>query len=478
MQETEGARPTKITVRLLADGQEVDHAEASKSNGWSWSFSGKPKYAAGNEIKYSVVEDSVENYTTEKGTGEYDIKNTYNPGKTSIHVTKAWNDARNQDGKRPLSVEVELYADGKATGKTATLNESNVWSYTWSDLDEKSNGRTITYSVKENDVNAAYTVTYGNDGKGNITVTNTHTPETVDISGSKEWNDAGNEGARPTKITVRLLADGQEVDHAEASKSNGWSWSFSGKPKYAAGNEIKYSVVEDSVENYTTEKGTGEYDIKNTYNPGKTSIHVTKAWNDARNQDGKRPLSVEVELYADGKATGKTATLNESNVWSYTWSDLDEKSNGRTITYSVKENDVNAAYTVTYGDDGKGNITVTNTHTPETVDISGSKEWNDAGNEGARPTKITVRLLADGQEVDHAEASKSNGWSWSFSGKPKYAAGNEIKYSVVEDSVENYTTEKGTGEYDIKNTYNPGKTSIHVTKAWNDAPETRMENGR
>ena len=297
-------------------------------------------------------------------------------------------------------------------------------------------------------------------------MTNTHTPETVDISGSKEWNDAGNEGARPTKITVRLLADGQEVDHAEASKSNGWSWSFSGKPKYAAGNEIKYSVVEDSVENYTTEKGTGEYDIKNTYNPGKTSIHVTKAWNDARNQDGKRPLSVEVELYADGKATGKTATLNESNGWSYTWSDLDEKSNGRTITYSVKENDVNAAYTVTYGDDGKGNFTVTNTHTPETIDIEGSKTWNDNGDDSIRPSSIIIKLLANGNEVDSKEVTAADNWTWKFEGKPKYESGKEIKYTVSEVPVDGFIPSKGDGDYDIVNT--PTKVTINKVEARNN----------
>ena len=297
-------------------------------------------------------------------------------------------------------------------------------------------------------------------------MTNTHTPETVDISGSKEWNDAGNEGARPTKINVRLLADGQEVDHAEASKSNGWSWSFSGKPKYAAGNEIKYSVVEDSVENYTTEKGTGEYDIKNTYNPGKTSIHVTKAWNDAGNQDGKRPLSVEVELYADGKATGKTATLNESNVWSYTWSDLDEKSNGRTITYSVKENDVNAAYTVTYGDNGKGNFTVTNTHTPETIDIDGSKTWNDNGDESNRPSSIIINLLVNGTVVDTKEVTAADNWTWKFEGKPKYESGKEIKYTVSEVPVDGFISSKGDGDYDIVNT--PTKVTINKVEARNN----------
>ena len=296
-------------------------------------------------------------------------------------------------------------------------------------------------------------------------MTNTHTPETVDISGSKEWNDAGNEGARPTEITVRLLADGKEVDHAEANESNGWSWSFSGKPKYAAGNEIKYSVVEDNVENYTTEKGTGKYDIKNTYNPGKTSIHVTKAWNDAGNKDGKRPLSVEVELYADGKATGKTATLNESNGWSYTWSDLDEKSNGRTITYSVKEKDVNAAYTVTYDGDGKGNFTVTNTHTPETINIDGSKTWNDNGDESNRPSSIIINLLANGTVVDTKEVTAIDNWTWKFEGKPKYESGKEIKYTVLEDPVDGFISSKGDGDYDIVNT--PTKVTINKVEARN-----------
>ena len=53
---------------------------------------------------YTVVEDTVENYVTSKGEGAYDIKNTYNPGKTSITVNKVWDDSENQDGKRPERV--------------------------------------------------------------------------------------------------------------------------------------------------------------------------------------------------------------------------------------------------------------------------------------------------------------------------------------------------------------------------------------
>lgn len=35
--------------------------------------------------------------------------------KTSVNVTKEWNDQDNQDGKRAKQVIVHLYADGKDT---------------------------------------------------------------------------------------------------------------------------------------------------------------------------------------------------------------------------------------------------------------------------------------------------------------------------------------------------------------------------
>ncbi|PNZ73366.1 Cna B-type domain-containing protein, partial [Mammaliicoccus stepanovicii] len=68
------------------------------------------------------------------------ITNEYTPGKTTATVTKQWDDKNNQDGKRPKSIEVALLADGKETGKTITLNESNNWTHTWTDLAEKAKG--------------------------------------------------------------------------------------------------------------------------------------------------------------------------------------------------------------------------------------------------------------------------------------------------------------------------------------------------
>jgi len=109
----------------------------------------------GSEIVYTVTEDVVKNYTQNiDGTT---ITNSYTPGKTSVSVTKAWEDNNNQDGKRPDSVQVQLCADGEAKGESVTLSSENNWSHTWTDLDEMANQEEIKYTVKEVSIPEGYT---------------------------------------------------------------------------------------------------------------------------------------------------------------------------------------------------------------------------------------------------------------------------------------------------------------------------------
>ena len=57
------------------------------------------KYNHGKQIVYTVTEDTVANYSAAiDGTT---ITNSYKPGKTSVTVTKRWEDNNDQDGKRP-----------------------------------------------------------------------------------------------------------------------------------------------------------------------------------------------------------------------------------------------------------------------------------------------------------------------------------------------------------------------------------------
>ncbi|HIF7090161.1 TPA: Cna B-type domain-containing protein, partial [Enterococcus faecalis] len=48
----------------------------------------------------------------------YDITNSYTPGKTSMSVTKVWEDNQDQDGVRPNKVMVQLYGGGERSRKS------------------------------------------------------------------------------------------------------------------------------------------------------------------------------------------------------------------------------------------------------------------------------------------------------------------------------------------------------------------------
>ena len=464
----DGARPDSITIRLLANGTEVANKTVTENDGWAYEFTDLAKYMNGQEITYTVTEDAVEGYSS--SVSGYNVTNTHTPGKTSVAVTKAWNDNGNQDGKRPNSVTIHLLADGEDTGKSVTLTEANNWSASFVDLDQKKNGTDINYTVSEDAV-SDYTTTITGDSATGFTVTNTHTPETTSVSGSKIWDDNDNQdGTRPASITIRLLANGTEVANKTVTENDGWTYEFTDLAKYMNGQEITYTVTEDAVKGYSS--SVSGYNITNTHTPGKTSVAVTKTWDDNNNQDGKRPDSVTVHLLVDGENTGKTLTLDESNHWSGSFNDLAEYKNGTVISYTVKE-DVVSEYTSRITGTAATGFVITNAHTPETVTVSGTKTWDDAGNQdGKRPSSITVQLMKATENGSTTIATKmvaadSNGkWQYSFENLPKYENGELITYKIGEETVKDYTlTVDG---YNMINKYTPAKTNIYVAKTWND----------
>ena len=116
-------------------------------------------------------------------------------------------------------------------------------------------------------------------------------------------------------------------------------------------------------------------------------------------------------------------------------------------------------------------VTIRNTDVPTSVKVT--KVWDDADNQDCiRPDSVVVRLLADGKPTDKTiRLRASDGWTGEFTNLPKYAAGVEVTYSVVEDSeVPGYTSQvsgsAGDG-FTITNTHQPGTPS----KAGEDRPE-------
>ena len=74
----------------------------------------------------------------------------------------------------------------------------------------------------------------------------------VEIAGVKGWDDFDNAYAtRPESITLRLTANGDEIDRATARADGGWAYRFARLPRHTPqGAEIVYRVTEDAVAGY------------------------------------------------------------------------------------------------------------------------------------------------------------------------------------------------------------------------------------
>ena len=477
----------KETVKNDKDGN-IAFSELEFDKAGTYTFKIAEKAGSDTSIKYDTKTVTATVTVADKGKGaleatvSYDdekaFENTYTPAKTEVSVKKVWKDENNQDGKRPSSVTVKLLADGQDTGKTLELTEANGWAGSFKDLDADKGGTPIQYTVVEVTV-PGYTSEVTGDAASGFTITNSYLPETVVVKATKNWDDANNQdGKRPTKITINLLADGQQVDSKEvqAAADGTWTVEFTKLAKYKAGKEIKYTVTEEAVAEY--EATITDFTITNKYAPKEIDYKVTKVWNDANNQDGKRPESVTVQLYkkvgdADPVAVeGKKLTLTakdktDANTWVASFTNLPQYEAGKEITYSIDEVDVPAGY--------KASVTgqvVTNTHDVETVVLSGTKVWKDNNNQdGKRTTSVKVQIINGDKVVQEIEVSEKTGWKFESKKLPKYENGKEIKYTVKETAMTEYkatiTTDKD-GKYTITNEHTPEKTAVKGHKIWKD----------
>ena len=447
-EDVPGKRPDSITVRLHASDESVPEQVLTvrAEDGWKFSFEELPKYTKyGDTIRYEVSEDRVYNYSTSIDELTYTITNTYTPGFTSVGVEKIWHDKNDQDGIRPQSVTVKLLANGEEV-QEAILSADNNWEYDFENLPlNGEDGKPIDYRVEE-DVPAGYTVSYSGSAETDFIITNTHTPETVRISGTKTWDDAGDQdGIRPETISVKLLADGVQVAHKNVTAEDGWKYSFEDLPKYAHGKLIEYTLGEHINSGY--EAIIDGYDITNRHVPETVDIEGRKIWDDNDDQDGKRPESITVRLHADGKAVpDMMREVTAADEWVFSFTGLPKFAKGHEIRYTITEDAI---------DDYASEIdehtyTITNRYTPDMTSVEVEKVWNDEyDRDGIRPAKITVSLLADGEVCRTVELTEDNEWEYTFNELPAYEDGERIVYTVREDAVANGYTVSYSGNEDV-----------------------------
>ena len=512
-------RPTSITVKLKKNGTVLYSAALTAASNWKGhTWSNLPVYDEdGNEITYSVEEETVTGYaagepvkseTTDKNgvtTVTYTITNTYSPDTVNAKVRKIWADDNNADGLR-TSIEVQLTKNGTPMTGDAykqTLNKANNWTYDWTGLPANDAGVPITYSVMEITQVNGYTTSkpaavYDEATKTwNISVTNTHDRIPTKIPVEKVWRD---DKTQHGSITVKLLKGGDDTGKTlELNEANGFKGEFTGLPKFEnEGKEIEYTIEEVEVTGYTTAiTGSAAEGFKIT-NTILTNIAVEKVWDDANDQDRKRPASITVHLTKNGAAMegdDYTATLKAEENWKgYTWSDLpayDE--DGKKITYSVTEDPI-AEYTAgnpvkksETADGTTGVKTVTysikNSYTPGTVHAKVVKSWDDNNDQDGLRTSIEVQLTKNGDPMTgdayKQTLNEANNWTYEWSELPENTDGVQNTYSIVEIStVTGYEqTTKPETSYDeasktwnisVTNTHTPIKTEASVTKVWDD----------
>ena len=328
--------------------------------------------------------------------------------------------------------------EGLSSG-TQKLNGANGWKYTFADLPKYHAGKLVEYTVEEVNIPAGYTKTITGNVTDGYHITNTYTPEKVQISGSKNWNDDGNAaGTRPGSITIRLYANGSEIDHKTVTEKDGWSWNWTGLNRYNTDHkEISYTISEDAVDGYTS--SISGYNVTNTVNkPQVGSVILTKV--DATT--GTALAGAVFDLYRANNTKVGTYTTNAGGVLrvdGLTFGDYYFVETKAPEGYALESQraafTINAATTVS----APASVRVTNKPVDEKIGVSAAKVWDDENNtDGVRPSSVTFRLFADGVEIGSAQASEANGWTVSFGNLPKTRNGVAISYAVKEDEVGNY----------------------------------------
>jgi len=403
--DKDGIRPKSVSFQLKADGENVgDAITVNAGSNWTKTWEDLPEKKAGKALTYTVEvsdipteEDQYTVTTSGDAASGFVFKASHVSTSVEIPVSVTWDDAENQDGARIEAVEAELYANGEATGNKVTLNAENNWTAKFASVDVKKDGTRIKYEVKGTEADGYDVSVAGDilDEKG-LVLTYKHIPAVVNVSARVSWNDANNQdGIRPTDTLVQLYADGTALGDKVVIESNKeWTKTWSNLPKYKAGKEIAYSVIAYAVSGYTV-KVTGNalegYKAEYAHNVQKMNVTVQNAWNDLDNVVDSRPAQLVVEIYANGKTTGKRVTLTEANNWKATVSGLDRNAAGKRIQYTGKAVGTPAGYNISVSTDANGNIKLISNFTTYTkkLRLKLSKTSYVYNGKNAKP-KVTV----------------------------------------------------------------------------------------
>ena len=300
---------------------------------------GKPNKTKVNDQK--LVENAGE-ITSIIDPNEYTL---YAGWEKVILVEKVWDDEENKYGNRPDSVTVKLLSRGKSVADPIELTAENGWKGEFKNIRPSKFGYTVEEDPKQSPGYEEGVVS-GNDKDG-FKITNK--TEFITISGSKEWDHTGNDGDKPTSVTVNLLENGKKIKEA-----SGESWTFEKLPKYKNKQEVKYTLTENPVENYTSSQDG--YNFKNTYTDKfKVTYEFVSGTEDkALPEDVNKQLPKEEKDKKNGttvtpSTSSFTDVTTDDGTWSFvSWNPTEQTINGSDVKFVGTWKFIPKTYKVTY----------------------------------------------------------------------------------------------------------------------------------
>ncbi len=487
----DGAQVPAVTLKLYQDGKEVEGKVITLESGVKetreYTFENLPKYSTeGKEYNYTVVEEAIPGYVS-SGEGNssngYVITNTFTPETIPVIGDKTWSNITNINNVPAITIYLERSLNGtdwtRVEGQVKEL-PAGTTHYEFTNLPKyASNGQEYQYRVSEDDIDG-----YITQSNGSYNLLNVYTPGDTSVRVTKKWTNVDPKNDKVPEVMIVLKQDGTTIQSIILDSSNNYTHTFTKLAKYAeTGKEYVYTVEEvlgNGVEGYTqniTSQNDG-YIVENIFDNTTIDINFTKVW-EGISEDSVVP-SIKLHLYQnDIELTDKAVTL-ESGVKSegkdvYVFEDLPKFStDGNKYNYKVVE-EVPNGYTST-GEaivDADNNATITNTFDSGSVDVSGTKTWNmvNESDLSSVPT-ITIRLQSSTDGIiwsnvnDKVVELKAGELAFEFKDLPEYSVeGNKYQYRVVEDNVDGYKSLVDLNN-NITNTYDPGETSVKVTKKW------------
>ena len=460
------------------------------------------------DLSARLYRSSADTVTGDIATVQYTFQNgTQN--KVSFTGVIAWNDGGNQYGTHPSEIQLQLLENGQPFGVSKTVNSTNSWSVTWNDLPANRVGSTepAEYSVKQVEVPMYYRATGTSINGNTATITNTvmhgtlqvqvevsNQPEGADLSGLK-LRLSGPDTRIPQILTYSDVLDSQQESILLSYDVIPGTYLLEdvNADTLVEGYLLQHSDRDDRIVDACQVRG---YEFgTDPAEAGKLSVNLVyvvpnpedpKTLPDPNARTGNLTFDILASDYIDDdrfpitglkfqEFTNGVYTIDNVKPGSYT---VVERNANELIDMFYLRSDSETGGSIMIKAGKTVTVELYNHYVPaptpepdaETLDIPVIKSWNDNNNQdGNRPAEVTVRLYADGAQVNTVVLNEANGWRHTFEGLPRYkddVSKTEINYSISEDAVPLYRTV--IREYSIVNEYEPELVSAAVSKIWND----------